>query len=94
MKEYFRDPLIPTPETFKCHVGEDHFRISYNGDVVMCPFKGVVGNLTQQTPRDIWRSQQAGERRQEITDCRKKCLIACLYKRDLGEYAGLLKKLV
>ena len=94
MKEYFRDPLIPTPKDFKCHVGEDHFRINYNGDVVMCPFKGTVGNLQRQTPLEIWRSQEAGERRVEVTDCRKKCLIACLYKRDFAEYAGLLRKLI
>jgi MoaA/NifB/PqqE/SkfB family radical SAM enzyme len=94
MKEYFRDPLIPTPKEFKCHVGEDHFRINFNGDVVMCPFKGTIGNLQQATPKQIWASQQAGERRDEITDCRKKCLIACLYKRDAKEYAGLLRKLI
>lgn len=94
MKGYFRDPLIPTPKDFKCHVGDDHFRINYNGDVVMCPFKGTVGNLARQSPREVWGSDEADTRRDEITDCRKKCLIACLYKRDVKEYAGLLRKLI
>lgn len=94
MKEYFRDPNIPTPPDFKCHVGEDHFRINFNGDVVMCPFKGVIGNLARQSPTQIWKSPEADERRDEVISCRKKCLIACLYKRDFTEYAGLLRKLI
>ncbi len=94
MKEYFRDPNIPTPADFKCHVGHDHFRINFNGDVVMCPYKGTIGNLARQSPTEIWKSEEADERRDEVVACRKKCLIACLYKRDVKEYAGLLMKLL
>jgi MoaA/NifB/PqqE/SkfB family radical SAM enzyme len=94
MKEYYRDPNIPTPPDFKCHVGQDHFRINFNGDVVMCPFKGVIGNLARHSPAQIWKSDAAAERRDDIDACRKKCLIACLYKRDVKEYTQLLFKLL
>jgi len=94
MKDYFRDPTIPTPPDFKCHVGQDHFRVGVNGDVVMCPFMGSIGNLTKSEPWEIWKSEDAKDRRGDILGCRKKCLIACLYKRNLGEYAGILRKLV
>jgi MoaA/NifB/PqqE/SkfB family radical SAM enzyme len=93
MKAYYRNPEIPTPPDFKCHVGVDHFRVSYNGDVVMCPFKGTIGNLVQQSPWEIWKSDAAEERRGEVLACRKKCLIGCLYKRNVKEYAGVLMKL-
>jgi MoaA/NifB/PqqE/SkfB family radical SAM enzyme len=94
MKSYFRDPTIPTPPDFKCHVGVDHYRINFNGDVVMCPFMGVIGNLTDGTAQSIWNSHSARERREEVSGCRKKCLIGCLYKRDLKEYAEVLLKLM
>ena len=94
MKSYFRDPIIPTPPQFKCHVGHDHFRINFNGDVVMCPFMGTIGNLASDSPSEIWKSDQAGDRRDDVAACRKKCLIGCLYKRNVKEYADVLLKLV
>ena len=93
MKAYYRNPEIPTPSNFKCHVGRDHFRVAANGDVVMCPFKGTIGNLAHQSPWEIWKSNAAEQRRDEILACRKKCLIGCLYKRNVKEYAGVLMKL-
>jgi MoaA/NifB/PqqE/SkfB family radical SAM enzyme len=93
MKEYFRDPTIPTPPNFRCHVGDDHFRVNFNGDVVMCPFMGPIGNLIVSSPSEIWKSLSAAQRRDDVGACRKKCLIACLYKRSLGEYADLAYKL-
>ena len=93
MKAYYRNPEIPTPPDFKCHVGVDHFRIGFNGDVVMCPFKGTIGTLARQSPWEIWKSDAAEERRDEVLACRKKCLIGCLYKRNVKEYAGVLMKL-
>jgi MoaA/NifB/PqqE/SkfB family radical SAM enzyme len=93
MKEYFRDPNLPTPPDFKCHVGSDHFRINFNGDVVMCAFMGTIGNLTRQSPREIWKSDDAVVRSENIARCRKKCLIGCLYKRSINEYAAALCKL-
>jgi MoaA/NifB/PqqE/SkfB family radical SAM enzyme len=94
MKGYFRDPNLPTPPDFKCHVGNDHFRISATGDVVMCPFMGPIGNVSSTHPREIWESHVASQRRDDVNRCRKKCLIGCLYKRDIKEYADVLFKLV
>jgi MoaA/NifB/PqqE/SkfB family radical SAM enzyme len=94
IKQYFRQPNLPTPADFRCHVGDDHFRINFNGDVVMCPYMGTIGNLARQSPQQIWKSDEAADRRDEVAGCRRKCLIGCLYKRSLKEYAGLLHQLM
>lgn len=66
IKKYYRQPNLPTPPDFRCHVGDDHFRINFNGDVVMCPFMGIIGNLARQSPREIWKSDEAADRREEV----------------------------
>jgi MoaA/NifB/PqqE/SkfB family radical SAM enzyme len=93
MKEYFREPNLPTPVDFKCHVGSDHFRINFNGDVVMCPFMGTIGDLKRQSPVEIWKSDDAAVRRENVAACHKKCWIGCLYKRSVKEYASTLRRL-
>jgi MoaA/NifB/PqqE/SkfB family radical SAM enzyme len=94
MKDYFRQPDLPTPADFKCHVGDDHFRINFNGDVVMCPFRGTIGNLARQSPEQVWKSEQAEDRREDISSCRKKCLLGCLYKRSATEYGRAIRRLI
>lgn len=95
IKEYFRNPTVPMPEDFTCHVGHDHFRIDPNGDVYLCPLitNALVGNVARNTPRQIWTSPEAEISRKEIYNCRKNCLVACQHKRNLRENMNFFLKL-
>jgi len=95
IKEYFRDPTVPKPPDFTCHVGHDHFRIDPNGDVYLCPLitSALVGNVAQNSPEMVWKSPEARKSRNEILTCRKNCLVACQYERSFAENFDFFLKL-
>ena len=93
IKDYFRDPTVPTPPDFHCPVGHEHFRIERNGDVFLCPFLPPIGNLTENTPRQIWTSTEAKKTRKNIKLCRRNCLVACQHRRTISEHLDLFLKL-
>ncbi len=51
-----------------------------------------VGNVVREKPWEVWRSIEAAHRRTAILDCRKTCLSACIYKRDMKEKGELYVK--
>jgi hypothetical protein len=55
---------------------------------------GTIRNLATQSPREIWKSEESEDRREDIAGCHKKCLLGCLYKRNVKEYAGALRRLI
>jgi radical SAM protein with 4Fe4S-binding SPASM domain len=81
-----------TPTYHTCHVGLDHFFIQPNGDVDLCNYMSSVGNVVTSRPWEVWQAMEAEQRRAAITDCRKTCLSACIYKRDLKETGELFLK--
>lgn len=95
IKAYFRDPTMPMPKEFTCHVGYDHFRIDPNGDVYLCPLikNALVGNVAESSPSEISSSSKAVISRKEISACRRNCLVACQYKRTLKENFSFFMKL-
>ncbi|MHC4618288.1 MAG: radical SAM protein [Planctomycetota bacterium] len=94
-KEYYRDPTVPKPGDFTCHVGHDNFWIGSRGIICMCPYipSPIVGNIIESRPERIWKSPQAAASRKTIAACRKNCPSPCLYKRDLKENFELFLKL-
>jgi MoaA/NifB/PqqE/SkfB family radical SAM enzyme len=89
MKDYFRDPNRPGGPDFRCRVGVDQFRIAPDGGVELCPYMGPIGYLSKSRPEEIWKSLEAAKNRSAIDVCKKDCLTACIYQRNLGEKVGL-----
>ncbi len=72
-----------------CHVGVTNFFIGANGDVLTCFYMDPVGNLREQTPREIWTSAVARKRREEIRLCNRDCLLTCMTTRTLKDKAEM-----
>src|SRR5262249_45812439 len=57
---HFREETAP-PEVMPCRVGMRDFFIRTNGDVEVCFFFPAIGNIKEQTARDIWYGPKAQE---------------------------------
>lgn len=92
-KTYFRAEITRTASLMQregtCHVGVTNFFIGSNGDVVTCFYMDPVGNLQEQTPREIWESALARKRREEIRTCGRDCLLTCMATRTLRDKAEI-----
>lgn len=89
MPDHFREKQAPR-SALPCRVGMRNFFLRNNGDVEMC-VQGfpVIGNIKQQSARDIWRSAKAREVRAATVKCEKLCLIACLSQKTLANKVGM-----
>ncbi len=95
LKPYFRDETLPQLERGVCHVGVKNMFIHPQGDVFLCEWDmGAIGNVTEASPREIWRSGVADEVRERIIRCRKPCLQTCIVKRSLRDNVDLFRHLV
>lgn len=77
MYTYFSQPL-QYQKSNKCLVGLANMMISTNGDVQLCYEMPKIGNIFRQNPAEIWTSDLAEKRRQQISQCQKPCkLLPC-----------------
>ena len=78
-----------------CRVGMRNFFIRTNGDVEVCVMGfPTIGNIKEQSAREIWYSAKAGEVRKDTTACERLCLITCLSQKTLGNKVGMALKLL
>lgn len=64
---FVHNKLLPHP---RCVSLNNHLRILPNGDVPVCLYNGtVVGNLKENTLKDIWKSPEAKKQRRWIGQC-------------------------
>jgi MoaA/NifB/PqqE/SkfB family radical SAM enzyme len=67
-----------------------NFFIRTNGDVEVCVMGfPVIGNVKNQSAREIWYGSQAREVRKGTVTCEKLCLITCLSQKTLGNKVGM-----
>jgi MoaA/NifB/PqqE/SkfB family radical SAM enzyme len=94
MPDHFRDMKAPR-SVMPCRVGMRNFFIRTNGDVEVCTAGfPVIGNIKQQSARDIWYSAKAREVRKGTVTCEKLCLITCLSQKTVGNKVGMAMKLL
>jgi len=85
MLPYYREePLVNSAQT-TCLTGLRNYFIRPNGDVQLCYYFPVVGNVKQQEAHEIWWGEESKKVRKETIKCRKNCLTVCLYQRNLRE---------
>ncbi|MFC2171642.1 radical SAM/SPASM domain-containing protein [Acidobacteriota bacterium] len=95
MKQYYRDP-DKYRGPFRCMVGVNNFVVESDGTVKLCHRMEPLGDLKEQSAKEIWSSEHAANQRSMIKGCVKQCMTKALYTRSLREKAEqfffLLKK--
>jgi MoaA/NifB/PqqE/SkfB family radical SAM enzyme len=62
----------------KCEVATYHLGITREGDVVICGYLGILGNVKKSSLKKIWNSNKFVLARKKMKDCNR-CLIPCQY---------------
>jgi MoaA/NifB/PqqE/SkfB family radical SAM enzyme len=84
MVPHFREERAPA-KLGACRVGLRDFFIRTNGDVELCFFYPVVGNLREQSAREVWYGEKARAVRRQTVTCDKLCLFTCLSQKTLAD---------
>ncbi len=83
-EQHFREEKASI-DYLPCRVGLRNYFIRPNGDVELCWFYKTVGNVKQNTAREIWYGDEAKQRRKETVECDSLCLFTCLSHKTLGD---------
>ncbi len=81
---HFREQSAP-PEAMPCRVGMRDFFIRTNGDIEVCFFYPSIGNIKEQSAREIWYGPKAQDIRRQTVACDRMCLYTCLSQKTLTD---------
>jgi MoaA/NifB/PqqE/SkfB family radical SAM enzyme len=90
---HFREEKAP-PESLPCVVGMRDFFIRTNGDIELCFFYPAVGNIKEQSAKEIWYGEKAQKVRKETVECDRLCLYTCLSQKKLKDKVKMGLKLL
>ncbi|MGE5304442.1 MAG: radical SAM protein, partial [Alphaproteobacteria bacterium] len=80
--KYLKDPTNPEILEKVCQTGVKNFNIDPFGNVRLCSIMEIVGNITKDSPAEIWRSANAARQRAMVRTCDKGCrLLFCNFKQ-------------
>lgn len=80
----------PAPQEYRpCRVGMRNYFIRPDGEVEVCWYYKPIGNVRRMTAREIWRGDEASQRRSETVDCDSLCLFTCLSQKSLTDKVGM-----
>jgi hypothetical protein len=80
--KYLKDPTNPEILEKVCQTGVKNFNIDPFGNVRLCSIMEIVGNITKDSPAEIWRSANAARQREAVRTCDKGCrLLFCNFKQ-------------
>ncbi len=92
--DHFRGRKAPV-ETLPCRVGTRNFFIRPTGSVELCHHGyPPVGNLREQSARDIWHGAKAQAVRKQTVECEQLCLVTCLSQKTLKDKVKMATKLL
>ncbi len=78
LPEYYRQP--ERIEGLPCLVGYLNLGIGPRGDVRLCHRLPPLGNVLENSPREVWRSHTAKVRRKQVAACERGCkILNCNY---------------
>ncbi len=81
---HFREESAP-PEAMPCRVGMRDFFIRTSGDIEVCFFYPPIGNIKENSAREIWYGPKAQEIRRQTVECDRLCLYTCLSQKTLTD---------
>jgi MoaA/NifB/PqqE/SkfB family radical SAM enzyme len=84
----FRGKKAPK-EVMPCRVGLRDFFIRTDGRVEVCVHYPPIGNIREQSARDIWYGPKAEEIRRQTVACDRLCLITCLSQKTLMDKVNM-----
>lgn len=84
IKAFFRG-LKQLPPQRRCTVGFRNLYIAHTGDIQLCPWFAPIGNIRQDSIKNLWFSKTAMRRRLEMLTCKKPCLAGCMREYSLTE---------
>jgi MoaA/NifB/PqqE/SkfB family radical SAM enzyme len=89
MQDYYKNKKI----NFKCSATARNVLVNYNGEVKLCQYFPSVGNIEEDSIKNIWHSEKANEQRKVMKNCKKICQFDCYKQKSLFEeyelYRGL-----
>jgi MoaA/NifB/PqqE/SkfB family radical SAM enzyme len=80
----FREEKAPL-EARPCLVGLRNYFIHSNGDVSLCVSYPPIGNVREESARDIWYGEKAQKIRKQTIECDQLCLNTCLSQKTLTD---------
>jgi MoaA/NifB/PqqE/SkfB family radical SAM enzyme len=89
----FRGKKAPK-EVMPCRIGMRDFFIRTDGRVEVCVHFPPIGNIREQSARDIWYGAKAQEIRKQTVSCDRLCLITCLSQKTLKDKVSMGLKLL
>ena len=93
MAKYLKDPTNPELLEKVCQVGVKNFNIDPFGNARLCSIMEVVGNVTKDSPAEIWHSVNASDQRENIRTCEKFCRIMYCNHKQL-DFTQRVKRVV
>jgi MoaA/NifB/PqqE/SkfB family radical SAM enzyme len=84
----FRGKKAPE-EVMPCRVGLRDFFIRTDGRVQVCVHYPPIGNIREQSAREIWYGPKAQEIRKQTVACDRLCLITCLSQKTLVDKVNM-----
>ena len=73
-----------SPENLPCRIGLQELYIRPDGDARLCFHFPSIGNMREQSAKEIWYGPQAKKIRSATLKCDKLCLLTCLSHKSLG----------
>jgi MoaA/NifB/PqqE/SkfB family radical SAM enzyme len=84
---YFSDPLsMADSNRKKCYIGYERIIVNYKGEVYLgCARYGSVGNIKEQSVKEMWNSDKAKNIRKQMAECRLPCTSNCYKQTSLKQ---------
>ena len=82
------------PENRPCLVGLRNLWIETDGNVRLCYDYPVIGNVKDQSVREIWYGEKAEKIRKQTLNCDKLCLLTCVSQKTLQDKVMMGLKLL
>jgi MoaA/NifB/PqqE/SkfB family radical SAM enzyme len=93
MAKYLKNPTNPELLEKVCQVGVKNLNIDPFGNARLCSIMEIVGNVTKDSPDEIWRSVNASSQRENIRTCEKFCRIMYCNHKEL-DFKQRLRRVV
>ena len=91
--DHFRGKKAPE-EVMPCRVGLRDFFIRTDGQIEVCVHYPPIGNIREQSAREIWYGPKAQEIRRQTVACTRLCLITCLSQKTLKDKVSMGMRLL
>lgn len=79
-KSYFDSPDTYVTKS-RCYLGNYTINVNPAGDIFLCCFMDPVGSIRKDNINELWFSEKAQQRREEMYQCRRNChnMVNCFF---------------